>query len=128
MAADPKYLSVGPQEYLGLGATPIAQTESTTSARLLEDLHILCRRMKRTPILGNLAWGVSIAKHNGKVGTLGKRLINVMCPYWKCFYGGLLKHNLYKKGVHWPAEFHGFLPRRRREDAIAVQMCMGHFY
>eukprot|EP00959_Pyramimonas_sp_CCMP1952_P420601 8810384-Pyramimonas_sp.AAC.1 len=77
MAADPKRLSVGPQEHLDPGAIPISQTDSTTCARLLEDLHILCRRLKRAPVVGNMAWGVCIAKRSGKVGALwessGKR-------------------------------------------------------
>eukprot|EP00959_Pyramimonas_sp_CCMP1952_P427995 8963422-Pyramimonas_sp.AAC.1 len=76
MAADPKYLSVGPEEHLGLGCAPIGEATMTTSAHILEDLHVACRMIGRTPILGNLAWAIPIAKFNGKVGTLSKRLIN----------------------------------------------------
>eukprot|EP00959_Pyramimonas_sp_CCMP1952_P101810 2129761-Pyramimonas_sp.AAC.1 len=35
---------------------------------------------------------------------------------------------MHTQGVRWPAELHGFLPRRRREDAIAMQLCMGFRY
>eukprot|EP00959_Pyramimonas_sp_CCMP1952_P053400 1117161-Pyramimonas_sp.AAC.1 len=54
-------------------------------------------------MLGNVAWANPIANVNKKVGTLSNRLINVTCPYWKGFDGGLLNKN------YTPREFDGLL-------------------
>ena len=55
----------------------------------------------------------------------GLRILHVLCSYWKAYFASNLNH--YEKLGHhpeWPSFCHAYLHSRRREGAIATQVCI----
>ena len=74
-----------------------------------------------------MSWGCAADKGNRQQGARGARLLHVTCPWWKTYFGSLLKKGRKKKEPReaWPTYCHGLLQHRRREDGMAAQRIMG---
>ena len=105
----------------GLGATANAG-----SARFERCLHEALAHVRRTQ-LAPLAWhrsrGVALVKKAGVPGPAGRRVVHLLDPIGKGFFAGMLQRKKAQRGDrrqhHWD---HGFLPGRRREGAILVEL------
>ncbi|CAK0875338.1 unnamed protein product, partial [Prorocentrum cordatum] len=88
-------------------------------------LHV--RRAERAPAAAHWSFGFALDKHNGLRGLDGKRLIRLVCTFWKFFFGGLLrKPSSHECELNFDPTCHGYLAHRRREDAMMVTRCVGY--
>ena len=83
-------------------------------------LHTHIERTGQTPLIWHRSQGVAIAKHNGKKGAQGSRLVHVLDPMGKAFYA--------KKHKQPPPSHNdtGFAAHRRREYATLCQNCTNY--
>ena len=100
----------------------------------VEDFSFIRRRFTRllahgrqamaASLIAHRSRGVPIAKPNGLTGTAGLRTIHNIRPFCWSWLRYLWIEGDVAHSPSWPSYAHGFLPLRRREDAIASQRIM----
>ena len=121
LCLQPDYFAICPDRMAGLGLkADIDQGEFRKARVEAEAVVAHCYRAQETPAVANFSQGFFVPRGNSKPGLGGLRLIHLMCPYWRHFYGAALKQNSKKLKVQWPHWCHAYLPRRRREAPMLV--------
>ena len=88
-------------------------------------LHQVIKHMHYTgsaPVDANRSKAFFTIKASG-----GLRILHVLCAFWKAYFAALV-HHYERKGHHpsWPSFCHAYLQGRRRDGAIATQLCTQH--
>lgn len=104
-----------------------AESGNLSTHYFYERLHLL---LKHVPASGLLPlWGMrtrpyALRKGHAKFGPAAIRLIHTMCAFWRAFARGMHR----RSPAQWtpPSYVQGYLPHRRRENAIAVQQVLTH--
>lgn len=111
-----------PRRGLGLPRGSIAVGEAVQGA--FEGLVRHVRRCDRAPAGAHKSTGFALSKTSGKVGVAGLQLLQNGDPLWKSTYGCWLRKGVRRKKPWRPTLCHGFLPGRRRGEAMCSQYIM----
>lgn len=123
MALAPSYCSVSLPKAEGLGCSKLGEVADRAGSckGALWEILVHVRRASATPNVANLSKGFFIDKENGKAWLLGQRLLHIYCPFWRSFFGGIVKEAEKKKPFEWADFSHAYLAGRRREGAMLAQ-------
>ena len=91
-----------------------------TTTAVFQKLYATVRRTEAIPAVGNRSRAVTLDKRNGKKKFGSIRVVHCMCALWKAFVAGIMVQGREEGQRLWPPYFHGFIPKRRREGAMAV--------
>lgn len=89
---------------------------------IMTGVHQHIHQAQMAPNYANLSQVFYADKRNGKSGLLSQRLLHVLDPWFKAFFGSTFRHRLHKMGKVWSSYLHAYLPHRRREGAVAVHV------
>ena len=127
LAMAPHYCSVRAPSVEALGAKTVADIKGdgfTEFSGEMFEIFVHVRRARATPMVANLSRAFFIAKPNGLAGLKGQRLLHIMCPLWRSFYGGLVHKGLKETGFTWLHSAHAYLKGRRVEGALLSRNCV----
>ena len=127
MALCPDYVSVGDKSRSGVGATKVTDylNIAPTPVKALGEVLYQVRSAGTAPVDATISKGFLLDKNNKKQGMQAKRMIHIVCNFWKSFFAGMMDKQLEKFEADQPLWSHGFLRARRRESAMLTQRVMG---
>ena len=89
----------------------------------LERLLGQVRRAGTTPLSAHRSAPALLRKKWNVRGVKGLRMIHVLCPFWRAWHKQLKDRTLISS-IPYPDNNHGFVPGRRRESALLIQMVL----